>query len=121
MFLDEVGELPLDTQIGLLRVLQERRFERVGGTQSVEIDVRVISATNRDLEAAMNAGFFRRDLFYRLNVFPIQVPSLRERREDIPMLVKYFIDRFATKAGHDYAWAGSMKTAGEDNVLRLKA
>ena len=103
LFLDEVGEIPLDTQVGLLRVLQERRFERVGGTQSVEIDVRVISATNRDLEAAMNAGFFRRDLFYRLNVFPIQVPSLRERREDIPMLVKYFIDRFATKAGKRFS------------------
>jgi PAS domain S-box-containing protein len=103
LFLDEVGEIPLDTQVGLLRVLQERRFERVGGTQSVEIDVRVISATNRDLEAAMNAGSFRRDLFYRLNVFPIQVPSLRERREDIPMLVKYFIDRFATKAGKRFS------------------
>jgi transcriptional regulator with GAF, ATPase, and Fis domain len=103
LFLDEVGEIPLDTQVGLLRVLQERRFERVGGTQPVEIDVRVISATNRDLEAAMNAGSFRRDLFYRLNVFPIQVPSLRERREDIPMLVKYFIDRFATKAGKRFS------------------
>ena len=103
LFLDEVGEIPLDTQVGLLRVLQERRFERVGGTQSVEIDVRVISATNRDLEAAMNAGSFRRDLFYRLNVFPIQLPSLRERREDIPMLVKYFIDRFATKAGKRFS------------------
>jgi DNA-binding NtrC family response regulator len=82
-----------------LRVLQERRFERVGGSQSLQVDVRVIAATNKELEAAMNAGSFRRDLFYRLNVFPIQVPSLRERREDIPLLVEYFIDRFATKTG----------------------
>jgi formate hydrogenlyase transcriptional activator len=99
IFLDEVGELPADTQITLLRVLQEHEFERVGGTKSIRTDVRVIGATNRDLEAAISAGRFRSDLFYRLNVFPIEVPSLKERREDIPILVEYFIDRFARKAG----------------------
>ena len=99
LFLDEVGEIPADTQVALLRVLQERRFERVGGSESISNDVRVIAATNRNLEAAMSAGIFRRDLFYRLNVFPIVVPSLRERREDIALLVAYFIERFATKAG----------------------
>ncbi len=103
LFLDEVGEIPPDTQVALLRVLQERRFERVGGSQCVQVDVRVIAATNKELEAAMNAGSFRRDLFYRLNVFPIQVPSLRERREDIPLLVEYFIERFATKAGKRFS------------------
>jgi len=99
LFLDEVGEISPDTQVALLRVLQERRFERVGGTQSISSDVRVIAATNVDLDAAMNGGAFRRDLFYRLNVFPIHMPSLRERREDVPLLVEYFIERFATKAG----------------------
>jgi PAS domain S-box-containing protein len=103
LFLDEVGEIPPDTQVALLRVLQERRFERVGGSQCVQVDVRVIAATNKELEAAMNAGSFRRDLFYRLNVFPIQVPSLRERREDIPLLVEYFIERFATQAGKRFS------------------
>jgi transcriptional regulator with GAF, ATPase, and Fis domain len=102
LFLDEVGEIPPDIQVALLRVLQERRFERVGGTESIPSDVRVIAATNRDLTAAMNAGSFRRDLFYRLNVFPIEVPSLRERRQDIPMLVEYFIDRFAAKVGKKF-------------------
>src|SRR5882724_1869440 len=102
LFLDEVAEIPPEIQVALLRVLQERRFERVGGTQSISSDVRVIAATNSDLEAAMNAGAFRRDLFYRLNVFPIEVPSLRERREDVPLLVEYFIDRFATQAGKKF-------------------
>jgi formate hydrogenlyase transcriptional activator len=102
IFLDEVGELPAETQIALLRVLQEHEFERVGGTGSIRTNVRVIAATNRDLEEAINAGMFRSDLFYRLNVFPIEIPALRERREDIPLLVEYFIDRYAKKAGKSF-------------------
>ena len=99
IFLDEVGELPPETQVALLRVLQEHEFERVGGNRSIKTNVRVIVATNRDLPAAIAAGTFREDLFYRLNVFPIEIPPLRERREDIPMLVQYFIDRYARKEG----------------------
>ena len=99
IFLDEIGELPAETQISLLRVLQERQFERVGGSRVVPTDVRVITATNRDLSAAIAAGTFRADLFYRLNVFPIRVPPLRERQEDIPMLVEYFVKRYAEKMG----------------------
>ncbi|MCU1294281.1 MAG: Formate hydrogenlyase transcriptional activator [Bryobacterales bacterium] len=102
IFLDEIGELPAETQIALLRVLQEHEFERVGGTGSIRTDVRVIAATNRDLQAAIAEGTFRSDLFYRLNVFPIEVPALRERKEDIPMLVEYFIDRYARKAGKSF-------------------
>jgi PAS domain S-box-containing protein len=99
IFLDEVGDLPAETQITLLRVLQERQFERVGGNRILPADVRVIAATNRDLTTAIAAGTFRADLFYRLNVFPIEVPPLRKRREDIPMLVEYFVKRYAEKAG----------------------
>jgi PAS domain S-box-containing protein len=99
IFLDEIGELPPETQITLLRVLQEREFERVGGGQPISVDVRVLAATNRDLNGAVAAGTFRQDLFYRLNVFPIQIPALRERRDDIPILLEYFIERYAKKAG----------------------
>jgi len=89
----------METQIALLRVLQEREFERVGSSQPIAVDVRVLAATNRDLKAAVTAGAFRQDLFYRLNVFPIQIPSLRERVDDIPVLVEYLIERYAKKAG----------------------
>lgn len=123
IFLDEIGDLPADTQNALLRVLQEREFERVGGTQLIRADVRVIAATNRDLKAGISAGAFRSDLFYRLNVFPIEIPPLRERREDIPMLVEYFIDRYASKQGkkirsinkpslkllQSYSWPGNIR------------
>jgi PAS domain S-box-containing protein len=123
LFLDEVGELPAETQIALLRVLQEYEFERVGGTRRIRADVRVIAATNRDLQGAIRAGSFRSDLFYRLHVFPIEIPSLRERRADIPLLVEYFIDRYARKAGKNikrvnketlellqsYPWPGNIR------------
>jgi transcriptional regulator with GAF, ATPase, and Fis domain len=123
IFLDEVGELPPETQVALLRVLQEREFERVGGSGPLRADVRVVAATNRDMQAAVAAGQFRSDLFYRLNVFPIEVPSLRQRKEDIPILVEYFIDRYASKAGkkisgisrksldllQSYTWPGNIR------------
>ena len=123
IFLDEVGDLPPETQVALLRVLQEREFERVGGSQTVSVDVRVIAATNRDLTSAVAEGTFRQDLFYRLNVFPIQLPALRERISDISLLVEYLIDRYAQKAGkkirnidkktmelfHAYDWPGNIR------------
>jgi len=123
IFLDEIGELPAETQIALLRVLQEREFERVGGNQLIRTNVRVITATNRDLKAAVEAGIFRRDLFYRLNVFPVEIPPLRERKEDIPLLVEYFIARYANRAGkkirgtnkktldllQSYPWQGNIR------------
>jgi formate hydrogenlyase transcriptional activator len=99
IFLDEIGDLPAETQIALLRVLQEREFERIGSNQPIAVDVRVLAATNRDLQAAVADGTFRQDLWYRLNVFPIQLPALRERVDDIPLLVAYLIERYATRAG----------------------
>jgi PAS domain S-box-containing protein len=102
IFLDEIGELPPDTQVALLRVLQEREFERVGGTRPIQVDVRVIAATNRNLQAARANGNFRSDLYYRLNVFPLEVPPLRERRDDVLMLLEYFVHRFARKTGKDF-------------------
>jgi formate hydrogenlyase transcriptional activator len=123
IFLDEVGDLPNETQIALLRVLQEREFERVGATEVLRADVRVISATNRDLQAAIADGAFRSDLYYRLNVFPIKLPPLRERKEDVPLLVNYFVDRYAKRAGkkikhiqkkaletlQEYSWPGNVR------------
>jgi formate hydrogenlyase transcriptional activator len=123
IFLDEIADLPAETQVSLLRVLQEREFERVGSNQPISLDVRVLAATNRDLKDAVTAGTFREDLFYRLNVFPIQIPSLRDRVDDIPLLVEYFIERYAKKAGkkiraiekrsmelfRDYDWPGNIR------------
>jgi formate hydrogenlyase transcriptional activator len=102
IFLDEIGDLSIEVQIALLRVLQEREFERVGSSQPLAVDVRVLVATNRDLKSAVDAGTFRQDLFYRLNVFPIHLPSLRERVDDLPLLVEYFVDRYAQKAGKKF-------------------
>jgi transcriptional regulator with GAF, ATPase, and Fis domain len=123
IFLDEVGELPPDTQVALLRVLQEKEFERVGGTQPVRVNVRIIAATNRDLKAATACGTFRSDLFYRLNVFPIEVPPLRERKTDIRLLLAYFTEHYASQMAktiryankrtldllHAYDWPGNIR------------
>jgi transcriptional regulator with GAF, ATPase, and Fis domain len=123
IFLDEVGDLPAETQVALLRVLQEREFERVGGGRPIRCDVRVVAATNRDLQKAIAEGAFRSDLFYRLNVFPLELPPLRERKEDIPLLIHYFIDRYAKQAGkrithvskksldllQQYPWPGNVR------------
>jgi transcriptional regulator with GAF, ATPase, and Fis domain len=123
IFLDEVGEIPLDTQVKLLRVLQERRFERVGGNQPIEPDVRVIAATNRVLTESIREGKFRSDLFYRLNVFPINLPPLRDRKADIPLLAQFFVQKYAPKIGRrieaidhstmarllQYPWPGNIR------------
>ncbi len=99
LFLDEIGDVPAAIQVKLLRVLQEREFERLGGTKTLKVDVRLVAATNRDLRAALEEGTFREDLYYRLNVVPIDIPPLREHKEDIPALVRYFLEKFATEAG----------------------
>src|SRR5262245_20955205 len=123
IFLDEIGDLSMETQVALLRVLQEREIERVGGDHPISVDVRVLAATNRNLKAAVAAGTFREDLYYRLNVFPIRAPSLRERPDDIPLLVAYLIERYARKAGRtirhiskdtlallqSYEWPGNVR------------
>jgi formate hydrogenlyase transcriptional activator len=123
IFLDEVTELPIDTQVKLLRVLQEGEFERVGSNQTLKVDVRVIAATNRNLKEVVQNGTFRSDLFYRLNVFPLEVPSLRERKDDIPLLVNFFLSKFGKKLGKEvrgvsqrtmeglinYSWPGNVR------------
>jgi len=129
LFLDEVGDIPLDVQVKLLRVLQEREFERVGGVETVTVDVRVISATHRDLESLITEGKFREDLYYRLNVFPIHLPPLRERTADIPLLALHFIQKFAQSTGRPvrgadpgalselaaYPWPGNVREL--ENVI----
>ena len=129
IFLDEIGDLSLDLQVKLLRVLQEGELERVGGSRTIKVDVRVIAATHKNLEAAVADGRFRADLFYRLNVFPIRTPALRERREDVPALVRYFVMKYASKMGKridtvpksaldtlgSYAWPGNVRELA--NVL----
>jgi formate hydrogenlyase transcriptional activator len=129
IFLDEIGEVPLDVQVLLLRVLQERVIERVGGNEPIAVDVRVIAATHRDLQEAIRAGRFRSDLFYRLNVFPLEVPPLRERKEDIPALAEHFVQHFARRMNRKirplspsaldllmgYSWPGNIREL--ENIL----
>jgi formate hydrogenlyase transcriptional activator len=129
IFLDEIGELPLELQAKLLRVIQEGEFERLGSSKTIKVDVRIIAATNRNLKIAVEQGAFREDLWYRLNVFPITVPPLRDRKEDIAGLVEHFVKRFSQKVGrrissippsslktlHDYAWPGNVRELA--NVL----
>ena len=123
IFLDEIAELPVETQVKLLRVLQEQEFEAVGSSRTVRVNIRIIAPTNRDLEEAIKAGRFRSDLFYRLNIFPLYVPPLRERLSDIPQLVAFFLERFSKKFGksveavsrstmgllESYAWPGNIR------------
>jgi DNA-binding NtrC family response regulator len=130
LFLDEIGDVPLAIQVKLLRVLQEKEFERLGGTKTLKVDVRLIAATNRDLRAALEEGTFREDLYYRLNVVPIDIPPLREHKEDIPALVKYFLEKFAQDAGAptkaitpaamkllvDFQWPGNVREL--ENVMQ---
>ena len=137
IFLDEIGEMPIELQVKLLRVLQEKEIERIGGKAPVKVDVRVIAATNRSLEKEVAEGRFRLDLYYRLNIFPIQLPALRERKEDIPVLVQHFIKQFSRKAGktvngvsdavlrelNAYHWPGNIRELEnlvERNVLLTK-
>jgi PAS domain S-box-containing protein len=129
IFLDEIGEIPLETQIKLLRVLQERELERLGGRSPIKVDLRVLAATNRDLLRAVQEKTFREDLYYRLNVFPVALPSVRERREDIPLLVRFLVNKFATRIGKhitdvsaatmqrllDYSWPGNVREL--ENVI----
>jgi len=129
IFLDEIGEMPPELQVKLLRVLQEHEIERIGGRDTIPIDVRVIAATNRDLQSAVTDGSFRRDLYYRLNVFPIHVPPLRERTDDIPLLVHFFLQRYTGKIGRKisriprsamdrliaYRWPGNVREL--ENVI----
>jgi transcriptional regulator with PAS, ATPase and Fis domain len=128
LFLDEVGDITMSVQVKLLRVLQERRFERLGGTKSVDVDVRVLAATNRDLQQLIADGGFREDLFYRLNVVPITLPPLRKRRDDIPRLIAHFLDKYgagrkaftpdATRLLVDYAWPGNIREL-ENTIERV--
>jgi transcriptional regulator with PAS, ATPase and Fis domain len=128
LFLDEVGDITMAVQVKLLRVLQERRFERLGGTKSVDVDVRVVAATNRDLQQLIADGGFREDLFYRLNVVPITLPPLRKRRDDIPRLIAHFLEKYgagrrtftpeATRLLVDYAWPGNIREL-ENTIERV--